>query len=130
MQVDDKEKGMVIYKGYYKKEEFDAWFGQNIESMIWHILKFDIKDNRMRITLIMNEINIYKSNTTYKSGGNFEEYLTNHYLVNNSSDDTKKKKTRDGERFYYAVTRAISTIASIEEFIRKASLKQNDSNDW
>ena len=57
MQVDDRENGMVIYKGYYSKEDYDVWFGQNIESTIWHTLKFEIKDNRMRITLTMNKIN-------------------------------------------------------------------------
>jgi len=126
MQVDDKENGMVIYKGYYEKKEYNSMFGQTIEKMIWHILKVDIKENRIRITVTMNKISVSKSNTTYKSVGNSEEYL-----IKYAPDDNKNIKRKDEEMFEYAVNRAVSTISSIEEFIRKASLKQNDlNNDW
>ena len=129
IQIDDRENGIVIIKGIFKQEGGNIWIGQKSEQSIWHILKFEIKDNRMRATASMDKIDVWKSSTQFSKGGNSEIYLTKHYPIKDDPKIGSRIKSNEGELFCYTVGRAIVTIADIDDFIQKASAKQG-SDEW
>ena len=138
LQVDDKENGLIIIKGlfadiYCNDEKIFGYYG--IEHKIWHILKIDIKDNRVRLTISMNKVE-YRTAAVPQyniQAQDYVEYLTEYCPIKKRDVSTKPEKRKcdcEGYVFYKAINRALNTIDSMELFIKKSSLKIRQNDDW
>ena len=136
-QVDDKDRGLIICKGLYSdiycKEIF---LGSASEYTATHILKFEIKDRRIRVTLSITNVNTYVpssySGGVYSSSKSVDEKMTDYYPINNGPREwaEKKFKTREGYVFYRIITRMLNTIESIKvKFSNPQDFNYGNGND-
>ena len=136
-QVDDKDKGLIICKGLYSdiycKEIF---LGSASKYTATHILKFEIKDRRIRVTLSITNVNTYipssYSGGSYISSKSIDNKMTDYYPINNGTREwaEKKFKAREGYVFYRIVIRMLNTIESIKvKFSNPQDFNYGNGND-
>ena len=137
LQVDDRENGAIIIKGLYANIYCDEFlFGSAVRQDVWHVLKCEIKENRVRITISMNKIDVYApaggSGAYYHPPKNYIEYLTSYYPIDDGDRAwaVKKTKAREGYIFYKAINKAVDTINAINVFVKKSSSIEKVSDDW
>jgi len=130
LQVDEKENGLIICKGLYADIYCtEIFLGSATKYNFWHILKCEIKENRLRVTVQLNKIDLH---TPYSSGipsRDWNENLTDYYPII-TQDLGKKWIARQGYVFYKVVNRAIGTVDAVEIFIKKNANNQRVSDDW
>lgn len=121
LQVDDKEQGLIICKGLYTDISCtEISIGSAGKYTATHILKFQIKDGRIRVTLTVTNINEYYAPSYsagyYDQGRSTDRKMTDYYPINKGSRPVmgKKLKAREGYVFYKVVGRMQNTIKSIK----------------
>jgi len=137
IQVDDKERGLIICKGLYSDIKCtEVYIGSAGEYTATHILKIDIKDGRIRVTITVTNINEYYAptyvNGFYDKGRSTDRKMTDYYPINQGPRDImeKKLKTREGYVFYRVVWRMKNTFASIKlKFTKPQNYNFTDGND-
>jgi len=124
IQMDDKENGIIIGKGCYRDIAcVDIFAGSAIKYTFWHIFKCEIKDNRVRATIIfINYDERYPVEYSYKNG---TYNLSNLYPFNTSK--SKLEKNRGGYLFCYAIAHALVSIGGLQSLILNSN--SNSSND-
>ena len=132
IQIKDENKGLIILKGFYSFNYNEVFWGSGIEWKVYHIIKFEAKDNKIRVTL--NVVNI-----EYETGGN---WIGNTYypLINHEQSIlncyplvTYKKKdenTQWGLVFYHAVNKMITLLDNIEEELLNDDNFNTSDDDW
>lgn len=122
VQVQDKEQGTIIGKGLYANTHIGSTI-INYYFDTWHILRIDIKDNRVRILLSLTNYN-YK----ITGGGPPSQSLVplnTSYPINEDGHT----KNQFGMAFYGSHIKAKETLLALE----KAIIDGNTSiekNDW
>ena len=137
IQMDDKEKGLIICKGLYADIYCNEVFlGSATKYTATHILKFEIKDGRVRVTISITNINSYVapsySGGYYNRGSNVDSKMTDFYPINQGPRDwaEKKFKTREGYVFYRIIGRMKGTISAIRTtFSNPQDFNFSDEND-
>jgi hypothetical protein len=137
IQMDDKEKGLIVGKGTYAdivcKEVISGSSGQYT---VWHIIKFDIKEGRVRITIQLTDIDIYYPGYNAGAAGyvapkNYKERIYDYYPINTGKREYSEKtqKTREGYIFYRAINRTWNTMEAIKKVLLSNDSFINDTND-
>ncbi len=60
IQVKEKEDGLIICKGCHKFNVSEIMWGSAIEQTIWHVYKAEIKDNKVRVTITLDDVEWYR----------------------------------------------------------------------
>jgi len=126
----DEVNETIIGKGYYSKlESYGDYFD------VWHILKCEIRENRIRITLSMKEMLVYDEPNAAeqyflgKRGVDIsKKYFVNFYPMDLSSFN--KTRTQEGWVVCQSVNKALFTIIEIEKFIKNTSERSKKQDDW
>ena len=155
IQVDDKESGIIIAKGAYTgTPENLRRSSVDFEFSSWHIIKCEIKENRIRITVTLTKIDRYTpasgSDGNYRASSTQEYSVTELYPVISDKDRwatrvvrvggivrTSQKRlnakyteliiSNEGYYFHYVVSKALNTIEAIKLRIN-SDVGRND--DW
>ena len=108
IQLDDKENGEVIGKGFFEIYwQVTFMSGQNIN--VWQTMKIQVKDGRYRYEITDFNVKYYVSASQYSSGANIDSPLE---AWNKGRDDNSKK-------IYTKIdTEVKSLISSLEKFVR------------
>ena len=127
-QIDSKEQGLIVCKGLYTDIYCtEIAIGSAGRYTATHIMKIDIKDGRIRVTITVTNINEYYSD----SGRSTDRKMTDYYPLNQGPRDImeKKMKAREGYVFYKIVNRMSNTINDIKVKLSKPQTKK-DSDEW
>jgi hypothetical protein len=124
LQVQDKDKGLIIGKGLYSKTHI----GFSLVSYIfdtWHILRVDIKKNKVRIILSLT----YYDFTV--SGGSSPDTNSKILIANSFPVNPKGRlKNQFAKAFYGSHLRAQKTLLAIEKAIKKGNTFNVKKDDW
>lgn len=126
-QIDSKEQGLIVCKGLYTDiycREIPV--GSAGKYTATHILKIDIKDGRIRVTITVTNINEYYSD----SGRSTDKKMTGYYPIDQGPRDImeKKMKAREGFVFYKVVNLMQNNIKDIKAKLSNPQTKTKD--EW
>ncbi len=130
IQVQDKENGQIVVKGLYRRAgmDFNPMVGQRKEVDANHILRIDIKDNRLRVITTLTQYHVHGTDTHVGAGfGPPRPYreISAQYPINPKGGD---KRLMLGA-FYQSYKRTMEIFDTLEKLIREgAAPQQND--DW
>lgn len=131
IQVKDKEEGIIVCKGCHRFNVNDFLYGSAIEETAWHIFKAEVKDNKVRVTISLGNMDWYYPGST--SGGVYLSPKKGSYSLFEcppfADIDNKNDHVRKGYVFYYAVSNAIDLMQSTEDTLIKQTVYDVD-NDW
>lgn len=111
IQLDDKEKGLIISKGAYGDIRCNEVMSRGAsEYTARYIIKFDIQDNKTRITIELTDINVYYPG--FFSTKTYTDRIYDYYPINDGGSENSEKtaKTREGYVFYKIITKALNTM--------------------
>lgn len=159
IQLDDKENGIIIAKGSYignPKNLIET--PVSTKYTFWHIIKCEIKENRIRITVVLTNVDVYSPGGGSVSdgfGGSIsgpttdEYHITDFYPINTVSTYTvvttigksvstktvnansaikNKMFTNQGYLYLHAVNRALNTIEAIQLHVKDSDNEIDE--DW
>ncbi|MFA7102584.1 MAG: DUF4468 domain-containing protein [Bacteroidales bacterium] len=137
IQMDDKEKGLIVGKGTYADIRCkEVMSGSSGQYTIWHIIKFEIKEERVRITIQLTDIDVYYPGYSAGSAGyvppkNYKEKIYEYYPINTGERQYSEKitKTREGYVFYKTINRALGTMEAIKKTLFSNDNIINETND-
>lgn len=115
IQLDDKENGEVIGKGFFETIwQVTFYYKMNIN--IWQTIKIQVKDNKYKYEITDFNVKYHSSASQYTSGSNIDMPLE---LWNKGRDDNNKKT-------YTKIDLEVnSIITSLEKYI-----KSKPKDDW
>jgi hypothetical protein len=115
IQLDDKENGEVIGKGYFKAN-WQVTF-MSIQSVdVWHTITVAVKDNRFKYTITDFVVKYYVTPSTYSRGGN------NEFTI----EDFGKSREKNAKKFFTQIdTEVQSTILALTKFMQTKA-----KSDW
>lgn len=122
IQVDDKESGVIIGKGLFKTFWNCTLFSRQLTFDSCHILRVDIKNERVRILCSTKVIN-------YIEVGEFNE---KEYIITEYTPFTKNKifdKMKQKEVFIRLVDQMILTVLNIENAC-KGGIVDGENDNW
>jgi len=156
IQVQDKQIGQLVGKGLYSKFFFDKYSTPMWSHLVtydsYHILKIDIKDNKIRVSLLASEYQIQDDSYSVMgalAGGSNSTSNTSvkkviglsgpFYLVSDPEGTTSMgKKTRlkiyqtqfesESKAFEHLIKRCTSTIESIKLKLKETPKSINSVN--
>ena len=124
IQVQDKDKGLIIGKGLYSKSHVGASIVTYIFDT-WHILRVDVKDNKVRIILSLT----YYDFTI--SGGSSPDVYSKEFIISSFPVNPKGRlKNQFSKAFYGSHLRAQKTLATIEKAIKEGNTFKVKKDDW
>ena len=130
MQVKEKEQGLIICKGCYTFKVNDYLYGSDIEETAWHIYKAEIKDNKVRVTITLNEIDWYRPAST--SGQYYTRSSKGSYSILDCPPyktlDNQNEQVRKGYVFYYSVSNLIHIMDITKKALDNSPTYEDDSN--
>jgi len=124
VQIQDKENGQIIGKGIYMNVYLGQYWTGLYEYDTWHILRVDIKDNRVRAILTLNN---YRSRNVQGNGVGIEERITENYPF------VKKgaAKNHYAMAFLESHDRVMASLAGLEKAIREGTVGgAAEKKDW
>lgn len=124
VQVEDKEKGIIIAKGLYANTHIGGALVAYLFDT-WHVLRIDIKDKRVRILLSLTD---YKYTV---SGGNTPDAV-NKVPINSNYPITEKgyAKNQFAQAFYKSHKRAQVSLNAIEKALKEGNTFKTEKDDW
>ena len=124
VQLDDKENGIIVWKGMYSGIKCtEVGIGSGINCVFLHFIKCEIKNNKLRITITLTkyEEHVLALSARGASSAKINEHpISNLYPMNTTPKD-KQLNTREGYLFYKAVNRAFASIEAIRNYINSGS---------
>ena len=123
IQMKDKEQGLIIGKGFWPA----VYIGMTIGSITYnasHILRVDVKDDKARITLTVQNYDL-----VYNDGKTLTEFsmpISNSFPININS----KSKTMEGKAFYALHFKCISTIDNLINSLKNDAVQTNKNDNW
>lgn len=128
VQVDEREAGRIIAKGYsefYIKEKF---MGSAVPYHCYHIFKGEARKGRVRVTLTTNEVEYHVAATQYSAARDEKMSLMTCYPADL---DNTASNYYSGYIFYYSAKSLTDLLKELEAFIEKAKVEGVSSeNDW
>jgi hypothetical protein len=123
IQIDKKEDGLIVGKGIY----INAHVGVSLVTTkidTWHILRVDIKDNKVRVMLTLTEYRqtIYGGNT---GPSTIHTPIATQYPIN----DKGLFKTVMSKAFYNSFKLAENTIDRFEKSLKEGNVDKKIEND-
>jgi len=131
IQTDDKEAGTIIGKGFYENLYFGFYWFDLVTINSFHILRVDIKDNRIRVICSANEMDYVKENNKYgRSTGSYtivdHPPLTDKRNKNDAIISISKGARTDA--FINLVIRMHTTIDNLEKTIKEGAISGENDN--
>lgn len=124
VQVNDKEKGLIIGKGLYGNSHIGG--GLILYSVdTYHILRVDVKDNRARITVTLTQYNM-----TISGGSNPPSTFKTNVSDNFPVDPKGRTRNQYGRAFYKSHFLALSTIEKVEKAMKEGTTFKAKKDDW
>lgn len=126
IQVKDKDQGIIIGKGVYPK----VHTGHSISTTVvntTHILRIDIKDNKIRAIITLQEYH------TTETGASSNSIPTrNEYAVSSRYPIAKKdmQKTVMTKAFYKSYLQVQNSFAELEKSLNEGNTGHENNNDW
>lgn len=126
IQLKDKEQGTIIGKGIYSK----VHTGRSIFTTVvntTHILRIDIKDNKIRAMITLQEY------LTTETGASSTSIPTHHKCFVSSRYPIAKKdmqKTVMTKAFYKSYLQVQNSFAELEKSLNEGNTGQENNNDW
>ncbi len=123
VQIKDKEQGVIVGKGVYPKVHVGISILTTTVN-VTHILRIDIKDNKVRVILTLQQ---YKITT---SGSGVPSHNT--YNVADRYPIAKKdsQKTVMTKAFYKSYKKAMSTFEEIEKSLKEGNTGKETGDNW
>lgn len=125
IQIDDKEKGIIVGKGLYPQVHIALQLMQTTTVDAWHILRIDIKDGRARAILTLSQYEkaiTIQYNTTHQT-----TFISSEYPINPKG----RNKTAMMKSFYKTHCMALMTIDRLENAIKYGSVSASlEGDDW
>ncbi len=135
IQIDNKDDGIIVGKGIFGDIYCtEVFLGSAVKNSFWHIIKCEIKDEKLRVTITMNKYDMdtpaSESGGYYTAAKHIEYPITDLYPINTGSRTwaEKKFKTREGYIFYRAILRALNTIDNLQQSV--LNNKTDSNSDW
>lgn len=105
IQLNDKDEGVIIGKGFVDNMGHTMSFASNANISAYVLIRVDIKDNRMRITTTIQEYNINNNGGVmgaigYGLGGG-RKIDSNYTLLPSSVFPFTNKKKKEGAKAFY-----------------------------
>lgn len=124
IQVQEKETGLIIGKGLYENVHVGVSLIVN-EISAWHVIRLDIKDEKIRIIVTLTQYDIKTS------GGNTPpSYRTvdikNEYPINQKG----YQETVMTKAFYKSTKKVFATIDNIEKSIKNGNTNSTETKGW
>ena len=124
IQVQDEDKGLIIGKGLYGKTHV----GYSLVTYIfdtWHILRVDVKDNRVRIILSLTNYDFTIS------GGDSPDVHSKDLIASTFPLNPKGRlKNQYSKAFYGSHLRAQNSLLAIEKAIKEGNTFKVEKDDW
>ncbi len=124
IQVQDKENGLIIGKGIYK----NSHVGVDLllkEISTWHIIRVDIKDNKIRVIVTLTQYDLKMS------GGStlptYYSYTIGSTFPINSKGSMEKLFTKS---LYKSIILAKNSIKSIEKSLIDGNTSKLETKEW
>ncbi len=125
IQVQDKERGLIIGKGLYDNVYTGYPFMGTIKNKAWHILTIDIRDGKYKITMTLTnyDSDYYDGNGRFVSTSNL--LISTQYPI----DPNGKSKTVFGKTFYHLHIRSEESIERLKNAMREG-ITFKDADKW
>ncbi len=115
IQLDDKENGEVIGKGFFETNWQNSFISE-LKVNVWHTIKIYIKDNRFKYEITNFTLKYYVGGTRYSTGSTVEEAI----------EDFGKDRVRNTKNYFVTVdSEIVSIISSLINF-----MKAPNKEDW
>lgn len=126
VQVQDKDRGLIIGKGVYPDVHTDLFILNTIVFDTYHLLRVDVKEGRARIVATLSG---YRETTHYYNAPNsVNDRLLKTVFPVNEKGIQKKIYTR---AFYYSYLQAQESLKDLENAIRFGNTSSTIENeDW
>lgn len=125
IQTDDKESGVIIGKGLFKRFWECRYMGlQIIEWSAFHTMRVDIKDGRVRL-ICSASIMEYEFTATHPHK-KYDYYITEAAPI---TDERKIDKGKQTEAFVNLIDKMLQIVDELENTVQLGS-SASTSNDW
>ncbi len=115
IQLDDKENGEVIGKGFFETEwQTSIMSVQNVS--VWHTVKVYMKDNKFKYEITNFKLKYYVPPTQFSSGS----------IIETAIEDFGKDREKNTKRYFADVDKQVITLISSLLNFMKAPVK----DDW
>lgn len=122
IQTKDKDQGLIIGKGLWSKFfSWDRFFG-TYDLSADHILRIDVKDEKVRVTLTVQKFIL----TTTPPSVESSYPLGNTYPINSKSES----KTKEGKAFYALHIKCLKTIEGIISNLKNDAIAPTKNSNW
>lgn len=127
IQIQDKEKGLIIGKGVYKKVHVGVGLSVT-EIDLWHIIRVDIKDNKARVFITLTE---YNAKTTSTMGGSTPpSYATTKVSDSFPINPKGWQSTVYTKALYKSTKMAYESIDAIEKSLKEGNTNSAENARW
>lgn len=124
VQVEDKEKGLIIGKGVYPEVHSDIFILTPISFDVIHLLRVDVKEGRLRVMVTLSwykeTLHNYDAPNTY-----YEKKISTTYPINEKGH-AKNIYTR---LFYKSYLTAMAAIEGVENAIKSGNTSSKIENE-
>lgn len=123
VQIKDKEQGVIVGKGVYPK----VHVGISILTTtvhVTHILRIDIKDNKVRVILTLQQYKITISGSGAPSHDTYN--VADRYPI--AKKDSQK--TVMTKAFYKSYKKAMNTFEEIEKSLKEGNTGKETGDNW
>lgn len=124
VQLEDKDQGTIIAKGLYPKVHTGKSFAITVISTT-HILRIDVKDNKIRAIITLQE---YVTSTRIGDSPSRGDkcFVSSRYPI----ADKDLQKTVMTKAFYKSYLRVQNTFAELEKSLNEGNTGQENNDDW
>lgn len=149
VQVSERESGLIIAKGLYSfyVKDMKGGYGKSVQNNIYHIIKAECKDGRVRLTLTVDYIDEFReatpaigSNYPAKPASTTREYIPDLYKdyklepVKVTTEDvmtvwSRQSQVYGGYQIYHCIRYLLFITDEIEASLNKQSVLDT-SDDW
>jgi hypothetical protein len=123
VQIQDKEQGLIVGKGIYSEVHVGISLYKTIVD-VYHILRVDIKDGRLRAMISLTE---YRNAVHYNTGVKVSNYLvSSRYPITEKRDAQKNVM---GKAFYKSYLAAMESLDNLEKSVKEGNTG-SESDAW
>jgi len=126
LQTQDKEQGLVVAKAFWPEfyECYGGFWAENISYGAYFVLRVDLKDERARVTLTIQEYTF----TVFSGKQSSVVPISAMYPLNTEKD--KKTKPFDSMAFYELHTRCTGLIEELTAALKKGLILNSEDKNW
>jgi hypothetical protein len=126
LQTQDKEQGLVVAKAYWPDfyQCYGGFWAEYISYSAYFVLRVDIKDERARVTMTIQEYDF----SVFSGKQSSVVPISAMYPLNTAKD--KKTKPFDSMAFYELYTRCTGLIEELTVALKKGLILNSEDKNW